>query len=162
MKRRDIAVNAGLATVLTAFILNMLEEGYLQFPDLRPIAETQLAKIVEGDTKGCLTSPSQTNVVSSDQAFKLEGKTTRQVLGELGNYFCEGKKGAIRYVKFITDSGKSLYIQIDKSLDEPVNYGFNAPTAATAPTAEAGRDSNRVPVQVPREPQSERGSLEKR
>ena len=156
-----MAINAGLLTALVAFLLNMPEEGYLKFVDVRPIAETQLAKVLEGDTNDCLTTPSQTKPVPMSQALKLEGKTAKQVLNELGNSFCEGKNGTLKY---LTTSGKWLYVQIDKSLDEPIRYGFNAPPEAVTPASSAKTrgDSTRVPVYTPREAQGEAKILERR
>ena len=163
MKKLDIAINALLLGALIAISLNLPEEGYLAFVDLRPIAETQLAKVLDGNADDCLTTPSQTKPVPMSQALKLEGKTTRQVLKEFPNYFCEGKKGTVSYIKFLTDSSKQLYVQIDKSLDEPIRYGFSPPEAAsTATTTETGRTAPSRPVQLPREAQSKASSLEKR
>jgi hypothetical protein len=160
MKKRDIAINAGLLTALIAFFLNVPEEGYLKFVDLRPIAETQLAKVLDGDTQDCLTNPSQTKPVPMSQALNLEGKTGRQAISELGNAFCEGKNSTLKY---LTTSGKWLYVQIDKTLDEPIQYGFNPPEAARiATTTETGRNTAGVPVQVPRESQSKGNPQEKR
>lgn len=163
MKKRDIAINALLLGALIAISLNLPEEGYLAFVDLRPIAETQLAKVLDGNTEDCLTTPSQTTPVPMSQALKLEGKTTRQVLKEFPNYFCEAKRGTVSYLKFATDSGKQLYVQIDQSLDTPIRYGFDPPKAEpSAPTTEAGRTAASRPVQLPRETQSKGNSLEKR
>ena len=108
-----MAIAAALLASLVAFSLNMPEEGYLKFVDLRPIAESQIAKVLDGDTQDCLTVPSQTRPVPMSLALKLEGKTTRQVLKELPEYYCQGKKGAIDYVKYMTDSAKPLYILLE-------------------------------------------------
>lgn len=163
MKKRDMAINVSLILALIAFFLNLPEEGYLKFVDLRPIAETEIAKVLSGDTQDCLTSPSQTKPVSMEQALNLEGKTTRQVLNELGNSFCEGKKGTSSYLKYLTDTGKTLYIQLDKSLDEPIRYGFDIPEATSpAATTQTGRSATDRSVQLPRKPQGEGKALEKR
>lgn len=163
MKKLDIAINAGLGVALIAISLNLPEEGYLTFVDLRPIAETQLAKVLDGNTDDCLTTPSQTRPVPMSEALKLEGKTTRQVLKEFPNYFCEGKKGTVTYLKFLTDSTKQLYVQLDQGLDEPIRYGFKLPEETpSTPTTETRRAAASRPVQLPRETQGKAGSLEKR
>jgi hypothetical protein len=163
MKKCDIAIDALLLGALIAIFFNLPEEGYLAFVDLRPIAETQLAKVLDGNTEDCLTTPSQTTPVPMSQALKLEGKTTRQVLKEFPNYFCEGKKGTVSYIKFLTDSSKQLYVQIDKTLDEPIKYGFTKPEAVSpATTTKARRTSEAGSVLLPRESQKEGSSLERR
>lgn len=159
MKKRDIAINAALLTVLIAFVLNMLEDGYLKFPDLRPIAETELAKVLEGDKKGCLTTPTQTKPVSMEQALNLESKTARQVLNELGNHFCEGKNNTLH---FLTTSGKRLYVQIGETLDQPIKYGFDIPKDGAPPEAAARSNRSNLSVPASRETRSEGKELEKR
>ena len=160
MKKRDMAIDAVLLTASIAFLLNMPEEGYLKFVDVRPIAETQLAKVVEGDATGCLTTPSQTKLVLMSQALALEGKTAKQALNELGTSFCEGKNSTIKY---LTTSGKYLYLQLGKSLDEPITYGFNAPEAVSpTSTTKTGRNPAGVSVQLPRKTQGETNPMERR
>lgn len=159
MKKIDIAINSVFLALLIAFVLNMLEDGYLKFPDLRPIAETELAKVLEGDKKGCLTTPTQTKPVSMEQALNLEGKTARQVLNELGNHFCEGKNNTLQ---FLTTSGKRLYVQIGETLDQPIKYGFDIPKDSAAPAATSGTNRLNLSVPTPRETQGKRKELEKR
>lgn len=146
--------------MVIAILLNLPEEGYLKFVDLRPIAETQLAKVLDGDTQGCLTNPSQTKPVPMSQALNLEGKTARQAIAELGNAFCEEKNNTLKY---LTTSGKWLYVQVNETLDEPIKYGFNAPEAAsTATSTKTGRAAASGSVLLPRESQSKGNPLEKR
>lgn len=160
MKILDIAINVLLAGAVVAISLNLPEDGYLKFVDVRPIAETQLAKVLDGDTQDCLTNPSQTKAVPMSQALSLEGKTARQAISELGNAFCQEKNNTLKY---LTTSGKWLYVQINETLDEPIRYGFTKPEAASpAATTKTGRTNPRDPVPVSRESQSKGDPLEKR
>jgi hypothetical protein len=162
MKKRDIAINLALPALVIAFLLNMAEEGYLKFVDLRPIAETELAKVLDGNKDDCITIPTQTTPVPMSQALKLEGKTVRQVLKEFPTYFCEGRSGAIKYFKFLTDSTIPLYVTFEKSLDEPITYAFNEPKAAPTSKTETGGPARSRSIQLPRKTGTDGKAMEKR
>lgn len=104
-----------ISTIL--FFSNMIEKDYLSFFDPRELIprESTLAKVLEGDTTGCITKPNQTKPVTLDQIKSLkEAKTPREKLNILGNGFCET---SLQTIKYITTTGRELHIKLDKSLD---------------------------------------------
>jgi hypothetical protein len=107
------------------FISNMVEKDYLAFHN--PLnfipKDSQFAKIIDGNTEGCLTKPAQTKPLDLEQIRALKtAKTLREVTVIAGNSFCETTHKTLRY---FTANGKKLDISLDKVLD----YDFSSTTA---------------------------------
>ena len=115
----------GIVTIL--FLLNMAEKDYLAFynpMDAIP-KESVLAKVLDGNTDGCITTPNQTHIVSVDQIKQLRtAKTVREQLNILGNAFCVTSANTAR---FITETGRDIEINLNKGLD----HDFSKPSPNT-------------------------------
>jgi hypothetical protein len=108
------------------FISNMVEKDYLAFHN--PLnfipKDSQFAKIIDGNTEGCLTKPSQTKPLDLEQIRALKtAKTLREATVIAGNYFCETTDKTLRY---FTSNGKKIDISLDKVLD--YEFSSAAPT----------------------------------
>lgn len=129
--KRKIALVAVPLVATSALILNLVEKDYLTF--FNPLElipkDSQVAKVIDGDTTDCISKPNQTKPVDVNQIKNLKTiKTTRDAITVLGNSFCETSVGTLRY---ITTTGKNLDLSLDKVLD----YDFSK-TTTTAKTRE--------------------------
>jgi len=143
MKLITIALVALPIIATSFFISNMVEKDYLAFHNpLNSIPKgSQFAKIIDGNTEGCLTKPSQTKPVDLSQIRALKtAKTAREAMNILGNSFCETTDKTLRY---FTANGKKIDISLDKVLD----YDFSS-------TTKTNQLHKGISAPIPRKPQS--------
>jgi len=126
------------------FISNMVEKDYGAFHNpLNSIPkDSQFAKIIDGNTEGCLTKPSQTKPVDLSQIRALKtAKTAREAINILGNAFCETTDKTLRY---FTANGKKIDISL---VNDFLDYDFSSPT-------KTNQLHKGIPTPIPRKPQS--------
>jgi hypothetical protein len=143
MKLITIGLVALPIVATSFFISNMVEKDYGAFHN--PLnflpKDSQFAKIIEGNTEGCLTKPSQTKPVDLSQIRALKtAKTLREAAVIAGNSFCETTDKTLRY---FTTNGKKIDISLDKILD----YDLSRTTAPN-------QLHKGISTPVPRKPQS--------
>lgn len=112
-----------------AIALDLSKAGYMVFTEPQKLIANQVpqefAKILEGNTKDCLTIPSQTKAVTVSQIRTLRQLTNPDDINRvLGNAFCQTKDGK----KYLTESGQELTIKFNEILD----YDFSKGAAPTA------------------------------
>lgn len=112
------ATTAILFLAVVAFVASMAKEGYWQFAtitDLQNLIPSNpvLAKVLEGNSQGCLTKPSQTKPVTLTQVRTLRQLTSPdQANTLLGNAYCETSTG----LRYLTESGKEINIKFNQFL----------------------------------------------
>ena len=133
MRKSAIATTTLLFVSVVAIIADMTQQGYMTFtsasdikkalPNITPL---EFAKVIEGNSEGCLTKPSQTKPVTVAQIRTLRQLTKPDEIATLlGNPFCATKDGT----RWILESGKTLNLKANQVLD--YDFSTNTPQSLT-------------------------------
>ena len=130
MRKSAIATSLILTGAIALFVSDMTKSGYWEFTSVsdtqKIIPNTvppQFAKVLEGNSKDCLTKPTQTKPVSLGQIKTLRQLTDKeQASNLLGNAYCQTAEG----LKYITATGKELTIKFSSSF---LDYDFSTSSA---------------------------------
>ena len=120
---------------VVAFVASMAKEGYWQFATITDIqnlipGNPVLAKVLEGNSQGCLTKPSQTKPVTLTQVRTLRQLSSPdQVNTLLGNAYCETSTG----LRYLTESGKEINIKFNQFLDHDFSQNTLADKRSSNP-----------------------------
>ena len=121
MRKSAIATSLLLTGAIALFVSDMTKSGYLEFtsiPDIQKLIPNtvppQFAKVLEGNSQGCLTKPSQTKPVTLTQIKTLRQLANKKQAADLlGNAYCQTAEG----FKYLTESRKELTIKFSSVLD---------------------------------------------